>query len=91
MSIVLLVLIGLIIAGGIVAGMLIFRSDAVADFTARNAVISTLLTMGENRKANTIELFLYHPGTKKGSLLFLPENLWSKIDSLGGMIPRCFV
>jgi len=83
MSILLLGLIGIILAGAFVAGLFIFRQDSVEDLVAKNSVISTLLTIGENKQANTIELFLYHPGTKKGSLLFLPENLWSKIDSFG--------
>ncbi|MGA2976733.1 MAG: LCP family protein [Spirochaetia bacterium] len=81
-SIILLVLILAIIAGTGVFAVLQLRIDLVTDALKRKQPLATLFIFSSGEKALFFEVFFYNPGTRKGSLFYVPPNLGSVIASI---------
>lgn len=81
-SIILLVLILAIIAGMGVFAVLQLRVDLVTDALKRKQPLATLFIFSSGEKALFFEVFFYNPGTRKGSLFYVPPNLGSVIASI---------
>jgi polyisoprenyl-teichoic acid--peptidoglycan teichoic acid transferase len=81
-SIVFLVIIVLLVAGSVVTGIFILRTDTVEERVARNQLVPLLFTVHNGQSAVLIEVFLFHPETKKGTILYLPNRTWLMLESL---------
>ncbi len=81
-NIVFLVLIVLVVAGAVVGAVLVLRTDSVEERVEKNQLVSFLFTVHDGDAVKVIEVFLYNPATKKGTMLFLPGNTWLMLESL---------
>ncbi len=81
-SLVLLLLIFLILIGLGVFVLFSMKIDDYKEMVNDNRLISIALIIEEDERPLVTELFYYHPQTRKGALLNLPENTGSIIRSL---------
>jgi LCP family protein required for cell wall assembly len=81
-SIILLAVIVLIIAATAVYAVLQLRIDLVTDALNKKQPLNTLFIFSDGAAARFFEVFLYDPGTRKGSLLYVPANVGSLITSI---------
>jgi anionic cell wall polymer biosynthesis LytR-Cps2A-Psr (LCP) family protein len=81
-SIIFLILIAILVAGAIVAAFLFLRVDSVAERVKQGQLINVLFTVQEKGQVVLIELFLFNPETKNGTILFLPNNTWLLLEPL---------
>ncbi len=68
-----------------VSGFVIYlktRTDRVTDTLAQGNPLAVLLIISSEEEPIDTELFLYHPGTRKASLLNIPGNTGLLIESL---------
>ncbi len=75
----------LIITIGIIAavfGFLNLRTDAFTSKLKEKDPVIILFIVSEEGRLYFLDLFLYHPGTKKAGLFYIPSNLGSRIESL---------
>ncbi len=81
-SLLLLTVIILTTFAAVVYGVFQFRTDAFTTRLKEKQPMSILIIVSNDDRLEFLNLFLYHPGTKKGSLFFIPGNLGSRIESL---------
>ena len=82
LSLLLLVLVFLILSGLAVYVLLTMKIDDYKEMVNDHQMISTLIVIEEDDKPLVTELFFYHPETKKGALLNIPEDTGAIIRSL---------
>ena len=82
LSLVLLLLIFLILIGLGIFVLFSMKIDDYKEMVNDNRLISIALIIEEDERPLVTELFYYHPQTRKGALLNLPENTGSIIKSL---------
>ncbi|MDC7232671.1 MAG: LCP family protein [Spirochaetales bacterium] len=85
LSLLLLILVFIILAGLSVYILLTMKIDDYKEMVNDKKLITTLIIIEEDEKPLVSELFLYHPETKKGALLNIPEETGSLIRSLNRM------
>ncbi len=81
-SLLLLVLVFLILSGLAVYVLLTMKIDDYKEMVNDHQMISTLIVIEEDDRPLVTELFFYHPETKKGALLNIPEDTGAIIRSL---------
>jgi anionic cell wall polymer biosynthesis LytR-Cps2A-Psr (LCP) family protein len=81
-SIFILVAIVLVVAATAVFGYLQLRTDLFTETLKKGEPISVLFAIGGDKDYRFFELFLYHPQTHRGAVLFVPGNVGSIIESL---------
>jgi len=74
-STLLLVLIGLLLAAGIIFAFYSFRSDPVNDSLAGDRVINTLFVIEKGDKPLCSYVLLYYPATKRAAVFDIPGSL----------------
>ncbi len=82
LSLLLLLLIFLILAGLAVYILLTMKIDDYKERVHDKKLITTLIVIEEDERPIVTEIFYYHPETKKGALLNIPENTGSLIQAL---------
>lgn len=81
-SILILILIVLVVAAMGVFGYLQLRTDLYTETLKKGEPVSVLFAFGGDRDYRFFELFVYHPVTHRGAVLFIPGNVGSIIESL---------
>jgi len=71
----LLVLIVIILAVGITAAILFFRSNPVDDALSANRVINVLFVIEDEKKPLSTYVLMYYPGTKRAAVFDVPGEL----------------
>jgi len=82
LSLLLLILIFLILAGLSVYILLTMKIDDYKEMINEHKLITTVIIIEEDQKPVITEVFYYHPETKKGALLNIPEETGALIKSL---------
>jgi anionic cell wall polymer biosynthesis LytR-Cps2A-Psr (LCP) family protein len=82
LSLLLLLLIFLILAGLAVYILLTMKIDDYKEMVHDQKLITTLIVIEEEGRPMATEIFYYHPETKKGALLNIPEDTGSLIHTL---------
>ena len=82
LSLLLLLLIFIILAGLAVYILLTMKIDDYKEMVHDKKLITTLIIIEEEEKPVVSEIFYYHPETKKGALLNIPEDTGSLIHTL---------
>jgi anionic cell wall polymer biosynthesis LytR-Cps2A-Psr (LCP) family protein len=80
-----LVVLGLIVAiilAAAVFGYLELRTDPLGESLKRGRPVAVLFAIDADRDYRFFEVFLYHPQTHRGALLFIPGNVGLIIESL---------
>ncbi len=80
-SIILLLIIIFLVLSSIVAAYFIFRSDHIEELIKNQKNIIILFSFSKDDKSLMFELFLYNSITNKGAIIYIPGNLWTKIDT----------
>ena len=78
----LLLIIVLTAAAAVTFGVFQFRTDTFTTSLKERKPVVILFLVTEQDRLVYLDLFLYHPGTKKGSLFYIPSNLGSRIETL---------
>jgi len=81
-SIFLLGLIIIILAAVIVFGYFQLRTDPLTEKLKQGADYAILFAVAGDKDYGFFEVFLYHPGTHKGAVIFIPGNVGTIIESL---------
>lgn len=81
-SVLLLIFIFLVIAGATVFFVFKFRTDQITEIVQEERPISVAFMVTRGEELLFTEVFLYHPGTKRGAVLDIPGNTGIIIDSL---------
>jgi polyisoprenyl-teichoic acid--peptidoglycan teichoic acid transferase len=84
-SILLLILIVLIILAAAVYAVVQLRVDSITEALKKKQPVNTLFIFSSADKALFFEVFFYNPGTRKGSIFYVPPNLGSVIASINKM------
>ncbi len=82
LSLIILLMIFLILIGLGIFILFSMKIDDYKEMVNDNRIISVALIIEEDEKPLVTELFYYHPETRKGALLNLPENTGAIIKSL---------
>lgn len=82
LSLLLLILVFLILAGLSVYILLTMKIDDYKEMVNDQKLITTLMIIEEDEKPLVSEVYFYHPETKKGALLNIPEETGALIRSL---------
>jgi polyisoprenyl-teichoic acid--peptidoglycan teichoic acid transferase len=82
LSLLLLILVFLILAGLSVYILLTMKIDDYKEMVNDQKLITTLIIIEENNRPIVSEVYFYHPETKKGALLNVPEETGALIRSL---------
>ena len=81
-SIVLLILIVLVVAAAGVFGYFQLRTDPFTEKLKSASPVSVLFCLSGDQEYGFFELFLYHPETNRGAILYIPGNVGMIIESL---------
>jgi LCP family protein required for cell wall assembly len=81
-SVIFLILIILVATGAIVTAVLMLRTDSVEERVKKGQLVNVLFTVQEQGKVQLIEVLLFNPETKKGAILYLPNDTWLMLESL---------
>lgn len=82
LSLLLLILVFLVLAGLSVYILLTMKIDDYKEMVNDQKLITTLIIIEEDDKPLVSEVYFYHPETKKGALLNVPEETGALIRSL---------
>jgi anionic cell wall polymer biosynthesis LytR-Cps2A-Psr (LCP) family protein len=74
-SALLLVAIVLILAGGVVSIILVFRSDPIEESLSADRVINTLFVVEDRGKPLCSYVLMYYPGTRRAAIFDIPGGL----------------
>ena len=74
-----IILVALVI---IVYSIVQFRADNFTNLLKDKKLIAILFLISDEDRLEFMDILLYHPGTKKGGLFYIPANIGSKIESL---------
>jgi anionic cell wall polymer biosynthesis LytR-Cps2A-Psr (LCP) family protein len=80
-----LVVLGLIVAiilAAVVFGYLQLRTDPLSESLKKGQPVAVLFAIDGDRDYRFFEVFLYHPQTHRGAVLFIPGNVGLIIESL---------
>jgi anionic cell wall polymer biosynthesis LytR-Cps2A-Psr (LCP) family protein len=81
-SIVLLILIVLVVAAAGVFGYFQLRTDLFTEKLESGEPVALLFCLGGDQEYGFFELFLYHPDTNRGAIIYIPGNVGMIIESL---------
>jgi anionic cell wall polymer biosynthesis LytR-Cps2A-Psr (LCP) family protein len=84
-SIFLLAIILILVSGMVVLGYLYLRPDILTVTMKKGQPVKILFIFSDKDMVRFMELFLYHPGQKKGGVFHIPENLGTKIEHIDRM------
>ena len=85
LSLLLLIIIFLILAGLSIYILVTMKIDDYKEMLNEHKLITTVIIVEEDQKPVVTEIFYYHPETKKGALLNIPEETGALIKSLNRM------
>jgi anionic cell wall polymer biosynthesis LytR-Cps2A-Psr (LCP) family protein len=71
----LLIAIALILAGGVVSIILVFRSDPIEESLSGDRVINTLFVLEDQGKPLCSYVLMYYPGTRRAAVFDIPGGL----------------
>jgi anionic cell wall polymer biosynthesis LytR-Cps2A-Psr (LCP) family protein len=81
-SVFFLVIIGILLAGGIVFAILNLRSDILEDSISENRVINTLFVIEDGDKPLSSYVLMYYPATKRAAIFDIPGSLGLIIERI---------
>ena len=81
-SVFLLIIIIVISIGAVVYGILQLQTDMLTTVIKEEQPVVLLFLVSDDQELFFLDILLYHPKTKQGSLFFVPANLGVKIKSL---------
>jgi anionic cell wall polymer biosynthesis LytR-Cps2A-Psr (LCP) family protein len=81
-SVILLGAIILIVLAAVVFGFFQLRTDLFTEQLKRGAPLAILFSIASDHEYRFFEIFLYHPQTHKGAIVYIPGNVGSIIESL---------
>jgi anionic cell wall polymer biosynthesis LytR-Cps2A-Psr (LCP) family protein len=81
-SILLLIFIVLVVAAAAVFGYLQLRTDLFTEMLEQGDPIAVLFCLSGDQQYGFFEILLYHPGTKRGAIIYIPGNVGMIIESL---------
>lgn len=81
-SVILLGAIVLIVLAAVVFGFFQLRTDLFTEQLKKGSPLAILFSIASDREYRFFEVFLYHPQTHKGAVVYIPGNVGSIIESL---------
>ena len=84
-SVLLLILIALLLAGGVIFAVFLLRSDPIEESISGDKVINTLFVIeGENPKEKPLSSYvlMYYPATRRAAIFDIPGSLGLIIQSI---------